>query len=80
MKTKYTVSKTGWSVEGESHEDMAIMGAISKEHIAKLLDGNLFFANKKEAGHMGGIDSPIKRNVKITVVITDVVAKEKKKK
>ena len=78
MKTKYTVSKTGWSVGEEDHKQIAETGYIDKLSIANLLDDNLFFDNKKDVIREGG--SPIKRNVKITVVITDVVAKEKKKK
>ena len=77
MKTKYTVSKTGWGREEESHEQMAGIGGINKEEIALLLAGSVFFETKKDAASLGG--SPIKRNVKITVVITDVPTKAKKK-
>ena len=80
MKTKYTVSKTGWGREEESYEMMATVGAINKDSIAELLDVSVFFANKKDAREFNEFSTPIKRNVKITVVITDVVAKEKKKK
>ena len=77
MKTKYTVSKTGWGREEESHETTALVGAIDKDSIAKLLDSDVFFANKKDAAD--DYHTPIKRNVKITVVITDIVPKGEKK-
>ena len=79
MKTRYTVSKAGWGREEESHEMMANVGSIDKTSLVELLNGNVFFASKKDAKEFNSFSTPIKRKVTITVVITDVVPKEKKK-
>ena len=85
---KFTVSKTAWGMAGESFEDMLKTGQLSKAHIEDLLDDTLFFADKKEAEEEAAImvvngfmedKGVVKRKIKITVELMDVVAKKKKK-
>ncbi len=82
MKTKYTVSKTGYMLSNDNIEEVLEESGVGKLSLAEYLNDQIFFGNKKSAKEIGDAEggSPIKRKVAITVVITDVVEMEKKKK